>query len=332
VQHEALRIAKKRGTAVHKKRSVWGVSSAGILALAFSHGTAFSQEPVNPHEQLIPEQGPIPGDPAKDPKSPDPEDVTVKNGAFASKYFALSYPLPEGWDGGPDGPKPSNQGVYVLAGLRHREEPKGSLLITAQDMLVAPRPVEVAKMYAPSFRKGRAAVPGMTIDREPTEVQIAGRSFMRVDYSGVGLYRAWLATDIRCHLVSFNFTTPDPKELENLVHTMDKLTLPEEASVETAGAGDGSSFPVCVNDYAKGDNIVQQVGPVPAGPKFLRIPVRIIVGADGAVKHVHIISAFWEARRPIYDALIQWKLKPYELDGHTVEVETGLVFEFKSPT
>jgi hypothetical protein len=89
---------------------------------------------------------------------------------------------------------------------------------------------------------------------------------------------------------------------------------------------------VCIKDYASGDNLIHQVAAVPAGPKFLRIPVRIIVGADGSVKHVHIISAFWEQRRPIYDALLQWQLKPYELNGHAVEVETGVVFEFKSQT
>jgi hypothetical protein len=304
-----------------------------LLALAIGPGTAFSQVPASPHEeQLVPQKGPIPGDPAKDPNVPDPEDGAVADGVYASKYFSLSYPLAPGWEGGLNGPKPSNQGVYVLAQLRRRIEPKGSLLITAQDMLVALRPVEIAKNFAVSFRKGQSEVPGMTIDREPTEVKIAGRSFMRVDYSGVGLYRAWLATDVRCHLLSFNFTTPDPKALDDFVRTMDNISLPAEASAENEGAGDGSAVPVCVKDYASGDKVISQISPKPAGPKYLRIPVRIIVGADGAVKHVHIINAFWEQRQPIYDALRQWKLKPYELNGQPAEVETGIVFEFKSQT
>jgi hypothetical protein len=303
---------------------------AACVAAGASQGVSPAQAQVNPHEQLIPEKGPIPGDPAKDANMPDPEDGTVADGVFASKYFGLSYPIPSGWDGGVDGPKPSNQGVYVLVELRHRTEPKGSLLISAQDMLVAPRPVETAKDTAPAVRKTESQLPGMTIDREPAEVKFGDHRFMRVDYSGVGLYRAWLATDIRCHLVSFNFTATDPKVLEEYVRTMDKMTLPAEASIEKEGAGDGSSVPVCVKDYATGDNLISQIAPRPAGPKYLRIPVRIIVGSDGAVKHVHIISAFWEQRQPIYDALRQWKLKPYELNGQPVEVETGLVFEFKS--
>jgi hypothetical protein len=311
-----------------KKR--WSsLAAAGAAALALSHGAAVAQAPVNPHEELIPQKGPIPGDPAKDPNVPDPEDGVVGDGVYASKYFDISYPLSAGWEGGLHGPKPSNQGIYVLAELR-RVEPKGSLLITAQDMLVAPRPLENAKSFAVIFRKAQSEVPGMTIDREPTEVKIADHSFMRVDYSGVGLYRAWLGTDIRCHLLSFTFTSPDPKALEDYVRTMDKISLPAEASAETQGASDGSSIPVCVKDYAEGDNVISKVAPKPAGPKYLKIPVRIIVGTDGSVKHVHIISAFWEQRQPIYDALRQWKLKPYEVNGHPVDVETAIVFEFKS--
>jgi hypothetical protein len=314
-----------------KKINLWRAASAAILALALSHGAVLAQTDLH-NEQLIPEKGPIPGDPAKDPTVADPEDGTIADGRFQSKYFGLNYPIAPGWEGGPNGPAPSNQGNYVLVQLRRNVEPKGSLLITAQDMLVALRPVDVAKTFAAGFSKGQAKVPGMTIDREPTEVKIGDRSFIRVDYSGVGLYRAWLATDIRCHLVSFNFTANDPKTLEDYVQTMAKITLASEASIEALGQSDGSSIPVCVKDYATGDNVVQQVPPAPSGPRYLRIPVRIIVGADGAVKHVHIISAFWEQRHPIYDALLQWKLKPYEVNGRAVEVETGLVFEFKPQT
>jgi hypothetical protein len=37
----------------------------------------------------------------------------------------------------------------------------------------------------------------MTIDREPTEARLGGRLFHRVDFSGVGLYRAMFVTEIR---------------------------------------------------------------------------------------------------------------------------------------
>jgi hypothetical protein len=310
-------------------------SCLGALAvaalLAAGHPTALAQ--VNPHERLRPDQGPVPGDLAKDPNVPDPEDGAIADANYSTKYFDLSYPLAPGWEGGMTGPSPSNQGLYVLAELKRDSEPKGTLLVVAQDMFFNLQPIQSAKAYATVFRNGQAKVPAMKIDREPTEVKIGDHSFMRVDYSGVGLYRAWLATDIRCHLVSFNFTATSPEALEQAVQTLSKVSMAKEAAIDTDGASDGSaSVPVCVKDYAKGDNVVSMVDPIPAGPRYTKIPVRIIVGTDGSVKHVHVVSAFPLARRTVYEALIRWKLKPYEVNGHPAEVETGLVFEFKSET
>jgi protein TonB len=59
--------------------------------------------------------------------------------------------------------------------------------------------------------------------------------------------------------------------------------------------------------------------------------VRIIIGTDGKVKHVHVISAFQEQARIITDALLQWKFKPYLLDGEAVDVETGVQFGYSPP-
>jgi outer membrane biosynthesis protein TonB len=65
---------------------------------------------------------------------------------------------------------------------------------------------------------------------------------------------------------------------------------------------------------------------------FVPIPVRIIVGTAGRVKHVHVIHASAEQRRSIEEALRQWTFKPYQLNGRTVEIETGLVFRFTPNT
>jgi outer membrane biosynthesis protein TonB len=56
--------------------------------------------------------------------------------------------------------------------------------------------------------------------------------------------------------------------------------------------------------------------------------VRIIIGADGSVKHVHVIRASTDQRRNIEEALYRWKLKPYEVGGRPSPIETGLVFKF----
>jgi hypothetical protein len=139
-----------------------------------------------------------------------PEDAAVSGGAFQSEYLGLTFPLPRGWDAGPVGPPPSRFGDYVLATLVPENKSTGTVVITAHDMFFADVPYENAAAMIVQFRKSAADVPGMKIDREPSEVRIGGKVMQRVDFSGVGLHRAMLATEIRCHLVRFNLTATEP--------------------------------------------------------------------------------------------------------------------------
>ena len=252
---------------------------------------------------------------------PLPEDGKVLGGIYRNDYFGLSYPLVEGWTEGLQGPVPSDTGYYVLAELVPQSELNATMLIAAQDMFFAPKPHgDVAEMVH-DFRQAMSEVDGMTIDREPTEVKVGDRLLHRVDFSGVGLYRATFTTAIRCHAVSFNLTARDPELLANLASSVDKLS--------SVGKGDSRSpGPYCIDNYAVPENTLQRVEPAPVGPRFMPIPVRIIVDTDGGVKHIHVIHATAEQRKSIEDALRQWKFKPYELNGRPVEIETGLVFRF----
>jgi hypothetical protein len=250
---------------------------------------------------------------------PNPEDGKVADASYTSDYFSLAYRLPQGWTAGEAGPDPSVSGYYVLAELLPQSELNGTILMAAQDKFFGTNTNGSAGDIAGDFRRAMSNIDGMTIDRELTEMKVADRVLYRVDYSGVGLYRAAISTESRCHIVSFNVTTRDPTLLATLVHSFDGLSF--------AGNG-GSSPPPCVQDYAVGDNVLHKVTPVSVGPKFTPIPVRIIVGTDGGVKHVHVIRATTEQRRSIEEALYQWKLKPYEINGRSVPVETGLIFKF----
>lgn len=262
---------------------------------------------------------------------PLPEDGRVLGGIYVNDYFDLSYPLPEGWTEGLQGPDPSDSGYYVLSELVPQSEPGATILVAAQDMFFASKPPPVPPALAGEgrlgvaelvrdFRDAMAAIDGMRIDREPTEVKVADRLLYRVDFSGVGLYRATFTTEIRCHAVSFNLTARDPKRLGDLAASVDRLS--------SARKRDPGSVPHCIENYAAPENLLRRVEPVPVGPKFMSIPVRIIVDAQGEVKHVHVIRATDEQRKSIEDALRQWKFKPYRLTGRAVEIETGVVFRF----
>jgi TonB family protein len=74
---------------------------------------------------------------------------------------------------------------------------------------------------------------------------------------------------------------------------------------------------------------VHRVEPHAIGIRSVSVPVRVIVAADGSVKHVHVIHASAAQQQNVEDAVRQWKFKPYANQGHPVEVETGMVFNLK---
>jgi Gram-negative bacterial TonB protein C-terminal len=250
----------------------------------------------------------------------NPEDGKVVDGVFGNDYFNLSYRLPDEWAEGLPGPPPSQSGYYVLGTWAPKGDFAATILVTAQDMFFEPDSSDDVKNIVAQFRQVMSTVDGMTIDREPAQVSIAGRPGYRVDFSGVGLFRSMFAIEIRCHVVTFNLTTHDAELLASLAGSLDSLIPVRERTSDPV--------PECVRDYAS-ENVVHRVEPEGVGARSVSIPVRLIVAADGSVKHVHVIRASAAQARSIEDAVRQWKFKPYARQGHPVEVETGMVFNLK---
>jgi hypothetical protein len=119
-------------------------------------------------------------------------------------------------------------------------------------------------------------------------------------------------------------TSRDIKLLQGLILDMNQMKLPAEAS-PTGGAG-GGAVPVCINDYARDQNMIARVNPVFTEHKFNPVPVRIIIDKAGKVKHIHFLSAFPDQANVITAALGEWKFKQYQTDGPPIEVETGILF------
>ncbi|HYM33564.1 MAG TPA: hypothetical protein VEU47_19850, partial [Candidatus Cybelea sp.] len=227
-------------------------------------------------------------------------------------------PLPPGWSEGLAGPRPSESGYYVLGTFVPTDSrTAGTVLIAAQDMFFAAKPGDSALAAIEDTRRVVAATDGMSIDRGPGEVTIAGRRFARLDFSGAGIYRALFTTAIRCHLLSFVVTVPDAELREKLVLGLAGMTIASDAA-----------FPVCRKDYASKNNVIREVVP-PGGGAYARVPVRILVGADGRVRHIHVIRAAPAQKSGIEEALTQWLFKPYETDGSAISIETGVMFELK---
>ena len=75
---------------------------------------------------------------ASDSVTPLPDGGSVAENAYTNKYFAVNYPLPQGWTQKYYGPPPSDTGYYVLAQIRPGNTGKvtsgGTILIAAQDL------------------------------------------------------------------------------------------------------------------------------------------------------------------------------------------------------
>jgi hypothetical protein len=265
---------------------------------------------------------------ASDSTTPLPEGGSVANDIYSNSYFGFTYTLAPGWTQKYYGPPPSDGGYYVLAQITRPDTNKGptqgSVLIAAQDLFFTLAPAANA-LELMNYTEDRLQ-PDYRVERPLTPVTIANHSFVRFDYLSPVAELHWyvLATQIRCHMVQFVFTSRDTKLMESLIQEMSKMKLPPEAGPILGTGGDDA--PLCIKDYARAENLMERVEPVFTERRFNAIPVRIIIDKEGRVKHIHFLSAFPDQAKSITEALSQWRFKLYLRDGRPVEVETGIMF------
>ena len=263
-----------------------------------------------------------------DASAPVPEDSTVTKGIFRDPYFGITYAFSKEWVERYPGPPPSDSGRYVLAELSRPEsykgDARGNILITAQDLFFSPTPVSNAVEMV-NYSKDHLQS-DYKLEGESAKTVIDGHTFMTLAYWSPVAQLHWsvIATEIRCHAVEFVFMNRDPKMLASTVQQAGAMKLPSNANPD--GSAGGNGFPVCIKDYARGPNLIARVDPISSEPRFNPVPVRVIIGKNGKVKHIHFLSAFPDQASAITEALRQWKFRPYLQDGETVEVETGIMF------
>ena len=266
---------------------------------------------------------------ASDTVTPLPEGGKVSTETYDNPYFGLTLPVPPGWIQKYEGPPPSDSGYYVLAQLRPADaalgqspgrsgdKVRGTLLIAAQDMFFTTThttgPLELINYTRDHLQAD------YRVERPPTTVTVAGRDFIRFGYVSpvAGLHWTFFATQIRCHVVEFIFTSADTRLLESLTRNLNGLKSRPETD---------ASEPVCIKGYVSAENILERVDPVFSEQRYNQIPVRVIIDREGKVKHIHFLSAFPAQSQAISAALSQWRFKPYLRNGEPVEVETGMLF------
>jgi hypothetical protein len=259
---------------------------------------------------------------ASDASTPVPEGGAFRSGTYHNEYLGLTYPLPESWAQKYEGPPPSDNGYYVLAQISptdgYKGASRGTLLIVARDLFFTPLPVDNALQLLSDARDHLSG--DERIEYSPAQVRIGGRIFVRFGYGSpaTGLHWTLLATEIRCHIVEFIYTSRDTGLIASLVRDFSGVTL--------AANAERAEVPRCVKDYASPQNVLERVEPVPLEHPFNPIPVRVIIDPEGKVRHIHFLSAFPADAQAITAALLRWRFRPYLSNGHPVEVETGILF------
>ena len=298
------------------------VSSAAAGQAVHPNGGDFSQGP--PPGSRVPDNVILvkgAWSSASDSTTPLPESGKIDAQAYDNPYFGFSLTLPARWEQKFEGPPPSDSGYYVLAQLRPTEtargKPRGTVLIAAQDLFFSSTQA-TDSLQLINYTRDHLQT-GYRVESPPSNVTIAGRSFVRLGYVSpiAGLHWSILATEIRCHVVEFVFTSTDTRLVETLARGLNEMKFTAD--------GDAAA-PVCIKDYATPENIVEQVDPVFSEHKYNPIPVRVIIDREGKVKHIHFLSAFPGQSQALTTALMQWRFKPYLRNGQPVEVETGILF------
>jgi len=261
-------------------------------------------------------------------KYPEPENATVRDGVFRDAYFGLTYPLPAGWVEDIKGPEPSASGFYSLAALKPRDDFSATIQIAAQDNFFAEPPFNGAADFLAAMKRGLDASLAAS---DVSAAEFAGLHFARLDYSGAGLIHAVFAAEIRCHTVLFTITAGSQERIAELAGSLQKITYTEHAWQASWESGQAGAWPVCVPEAGYRDHIVHTVDPVMTGPRYASVPVRLVIGADGKLEHIHAIAGDPEQIRSLKDALQKWEFKPYLVQSQPAEVETGILFQFPRP-
>jgi hypothetical protein len=258
-------------------------------------------------------------------KYSEPENATVKNGVFQDDYFGLRYQLPPGWVEDLKGPEPSASGYYSLAALKPEGELVATIQISAQDDFFAADETSDAIGFLNRMKQGLDA--SLSAPHAVAPVKLGGLDFARLDYSGAGLNHVVFAARIRCHTLIFSITASREATTEMLVESLKKISFTQADRAVSSSRG---GWPVCIPERAYRAYVTHRVDPVMTGPRYASVPVRLIIGADGKLEHVHAIAGFPEQIKSVTDALAKWEFKPYVLNGQAVEIETGLLFQFPS--
>ena len=99
----------------------------------------------------------------------------------------------------------------------------------------------------------------------------------------------------------------------------------------------GALNPVVLSEETSRELLVSKVQPV-YPPQAARtglqgaVVLQALVGKDGSIRDLKLIRGYLVFGRAAFDAVKQWRYKPYVLNGQAVETQTQITVNFKPPS
>ncbi|HKN33280.1 MAG TPA: TonB family protein [Terriglobales bacterium] len=123
-----------------------------------------------------------------------------------------------------------------------------------------------------------------------------------------------------------NVSGADQRAISSIVQSATPAAVPKVAPTEMLKVSQGVTQGLLLNR-------VQPTYPRQALQMHLQgaVQMQAVIGKDGVISTVRILSGEPILARAAADAVLQWKYKPYLLDGEPVDIQTQITVNFKLP-
>ena len=176
----------------------------------------------------------------------EPDEGSVIDNLYRSRYFNFSYTVPEGLEVDENfmqGEEDESAQAFVLLAAYGAAEGQGRKgIVVSADLNINPQAKSAAE-YLEKMTREHYRANGFEVVNGARQLSLGGRPFFRIDYSKGTTYQTAVATIARGYVLTFSLAAPTQPELEQLFTTLSTLKF-APAPKRAAGGNSSGRTPV----------------------------------------------------------------------------------------
>jgi protein TonB len=279
---------------------------------------------------------------------------TVQGGTYSNPSLGIQYKIPEGWTGTVATPSPGAADhefplLKVYPANAAAGERVVALSVVAQKFLPDDQREDPAKFLTAAELAQRGALNGghkREQVRPPYAYEVDGHPFFRAEWRlvaakpGPALYETQVAGVVNGHILLLSAVSPAAEEANDLADSADDLQFAPPLTND-----DPDAPPIIIQRKetpmkrvsipekemrARLKSKVEPEYPHEARARGVQgeVLLDVLVGADGNVEDVTVVSGHPLLNDAALDAVKQWKFEPVEVDGVPAEADTKIRVTF----